>query len=1044
MVSRKSAVKANAEAGPPHVVDIAPASWLLPNRVGFPDWVARTFKYDPTSFDPRQLFVHQRFVRDFLQPASPYRGLLLFHGLGVGKTCASIAIADVLRPPSTSLNTGVNGQKGKVYVMLPAFLRGNFVTEVLNCGDPRFSTKRSWRRIPVSRAMARVGAGVGRKKVHVPLFEPASEETGGVPFHMLAPADREAITAQIQTDILAHYTVIHYNGLSASAVKKLIEGPVNIFNDSVVIIDEAPNVIGQVLHDKLMSHVYQRIMEADRCKIVLLSGTPLVNTPRELGYIANLVHGYIREVSFAAIPKGVDVQALERALSRHPLVDHVSSQVLQNGSRITATMLPRGFQRKQDDDSNEVIPYDVTTTQLEEVMIIQEAASSAAGLSLGNPEVTNRFLLPIEQEPFEAAFVNPGTDHEPANVMNAEVLVRRLLGCVSVYASTDPKFMPTILPAKIMRLPMSPRQFEEYLKQREVERRKERTAARFAARAAASGAVSDSTNLYRAFSRSVCTFVFPDGIKRPYRTESLHNAGDKDGDVERDEEGDEEEEEDEVDEDVQENQAEGEGDGTEDTDGYDKPVDTRLAKKKVDKAYDENLKTALAQIFAAREKLLTVAGELPNLSPKYAALISHLLSPESARRPAIIYSQFRKVEGLGLLSMALISNGFVELRVSTKAGALVVEAYPQDAPATAPRFIVYGNDDGPAATAMLQIFNSELSKLPASVSSGLARILEGQPGVMGSEEGNRHGAIARLLLITQSGSEGISTKNVREVHIIEPFWHANRILQVVGRAARSNSHEFLPKDERTVEVKVYVATFTPAQASNTTITKLDKKQTSDEHILAVATRKRAILDKFTDVLRRTAVDCVLHHPVSATRRCFAHSTVMLKKGPAALAFHTDLHVDIATAGRRIQLVPFLLEDGREGLADPTTGNVFDRSTYTQTGRLQRIGTRRPISIAALTQVQVLSSKIKSQARKQTGTRPQAQAETQSRTTKQQEMQTQTQTKGRSVVKDSSKKPQSHTQSQPQMKPSGRDPTPSRSKVKISNLVAQSVHPGATT
>ena len=29
---------------------------------------------------------------------TPYNGLLIFHGLGVGKTCASIAIAETLRP----------------------------------------------------------------------------------------------------------------------------------------------------------------------------------------------------------------------------------------------------------------------------------------------------------------------------------------------------------------------------------------------------------------------------------------------------------------------------------------------------------------------------------------------------------------------------------------------------------------------------------------------------------------------------------------------------------------------------------------------------------------------------------------------------------------------------------------------------------------------------------------------------------------------------------------------------------------------------------
>ena len=41
----------------------------------------------------RQLFIHQRIVREYLNIYTPYRGLLLYHGLGSGKTCTSIAIA---------------------------------------------------------------------------------------------------------------------------------------------------------------------------------------------------------------------------------------------------------------------------------------------------------------------------------------------------------------------------------------------------------------------------------------------------------------------------------------------------------------------------------------------------------------------------------------------------------------------------------------------------------------------------------------------------------------------------------------------------------------------------------------------------------------------------------------------------------------------------------------------------------------------------------------------------------------------------------------
>ena len=39
------------------------------------------------------LLTHQKIVKDYINLFTPYRGLLIYHGLGAGKTCASIAIA---------------------------------------------------------------------------------------------------------------------------------------------------------------------------------------------------------------------------------------------------------------------------------------------------------------------------------------------------------------------------------------------------------------------------------------------------------------------------------------------------------------------------------------------------------------------------------------------------------------------------------------------------------------------------------------------------------------------------------------------------------------------------------------------------------------------------------------------------------------------------------------------------------------------------------------------------------------------------------------
>ena len=67
-----------------HELDVQPSAWMNPNRVYFLNWVKDNFKYLKTGQDAN--FIHQKLIKDYIQYDSPYRGLLLYHGLGVGKT----------------------------------------------------------------------------------------------------------------------------------------------------------------------------------------------------------------------------------------------------------------------------------------------------------------------------------------------------------------------------------------------------------------------------------------------------------------------------------------------------------------------------------------------------------------------------------------------------------------------------------------------------------------------------------------------------------------------------------------------------------------------------------------------------------------------------------------------------------------------------------------------------------------------------------------------------------------------------------------------
>lgn len=104
----------------------------------------------------------------------------------------------------------------------------------------------------------------------------------------------------------------------------------------------------------------------------------------------------------------------------------------------------------------------------------------------------------------------------------------------------------------------------------------------------------------------------------------------------------------------------------------------------------------------------------------------------------------------------------------------------------------------------------------------------------------------RIIIGSPAMKEGISLKNCREVHLLDPYWNQSRVNQVIGRAIRFCSHVSLPNDERKVKVYHYIA-------------KLQGIKTVDEHIIDMATEKDKLIKKFENLIYKSAVDCPLFH-----------------------------------------------------------------------------------------------------------------------------------------------------------------------------------------
>lgn len=120
---------------------------------------------------------------------------------------------------------------------------------------------------------------------------------------------------------------------------------------------------------------------------------------------------------------------------------------------------------------------------------------------------------------------------------------------------------------------------------------------------------------------------------------------------------------------------------------------------------------------------------------------------------------------------------------------------------------------------------------------------------------NQDGSIVKVILGSNVTSEGIDFKCIREVHILEPWHHLNRLEQVIGRAVRTCSHVSLPKEKRNTTVYFHAAV-------PNYYFKNDLRESIDLRMYRTSTTKQAYIRDVEDVLKSNAIDCIMNSDVS--------------------------------------------------------------------------------------------------------------------------------------------------------------------------------------
>jgi len=116
-----------------------------------------------------------------------------------------------------------------------------------------------------------------------------------------------------------------------------------------------------------------------------------------------------------------------------------------------------------------------------------------------------------------------------------------------------------------------------------------------------------------------------------------------------------------------------------------------------------------------------------------------------------------------------------------------------------------------------------------------------------TDDDNINGEKIKVIIVSRAGSEGLDFKNIRQMHILDPWYNLNRAEQVIGRAVRNKSHCMLPYNNRNVEIYLYG-----------TELKDSDEEAIDLYIYRVAERKGLLIANVSRVLKETAIDCLLN------------------------------------------------------------------------------------------------------------------------------------------------------------------------------------------
>jgi len=229
-----------------------------------------------------ELLPHQKFIKNFLSFQTPYNSLLIYHGLGTGKTCSSIGVAEEFRTYANQM--GINK---KILIVASKLVQANYEKQLFDEN-----------KLKEVGGLWNIKSCTGNKFL---------KEIN--PMNMVN-LDKNEVIKQVKAIIRDSYEFIAYlefanqikdiiDKVSTTDEKERIIELKKIYSDRLIIIDEVHNIrdVSDAPGEKkkykgksTTEHLKTLVTYADNLKLLLLTGTPMYNEYKEIIWLLNLMN----------------------------------------------------------------------------------------------------------------------------------------------------------------------------------------------------------------------------------------------------------------------------------------------------------------------------------------------------------------------------------------------------------------------------------------------------------------------------------------------------------------------------------------------------------------------------------------------------------------------------------------------------------------------------------------------------------------------------------------------------------------------------------